>query len=292
MNRVFFVLLLLAAVFCIQDNHSSAASRKLNIGIASSDVSVYGEMTSLLSKSSYLQLIERRDLGPLFKELELAQSGAVLGASDSRLKGIDYLIMVDKSEHQYYCRIVKVETGEIIVNFDGFISDIAMNCRERLETEISLKSLDSLKNPKGISISIIPSADSYKTGEKIEFSVISEDSDGYLYILDRQPDGSVVILLPNGHKKEYKIQEGEKVTIPGDLGFSIKASEPVGIDKLIVIVTKKPINIFKFGLNAGENYTEVNDKSKEALSRGMTLELDKLPDSEWGISFKEIPIKK
>jgi len=249
-------------------------------------------MISLLSKSSYLQIIERRDLGPLFKELELKQSGAVLGASEPRFKGIDYLVMLDKNQNHYNCRIVKIDTGEIIVGWTGSIDDVAEKCVEKLETEVALKSLKELKNESGLRVTVNFMEDSYNVGDKIEFTVNSEDSDGYLYLIDIQPDGSVVVLLPNKHKVEFKVEEGEGILLPEKLGFSFKATEPVGKDRLIAIVTKTPINIFKFGLKAGDIFTEVPGKSKGALSRGMTVELNQLPSADWGITSAEIMIKK
>ncbi len=292
MRKIVLLVSSLLVLFIFSDNYSSAAAEKINIGIASSDESAYGEMISLLSKSSYLQLVERRDLKPLFKELELKQSGAVLGASDSRLKGIDYLIMLDKNQLQYNCRIVKIDTGEIIVGWTGLLSDVADKCIDKIESEVALKSIKALKNDGGLRVSINFRADSYKVGEKIEFIVNSEDSDGYLYLIDIQPDGSVVVLLPNKHKTEFKVHEGEQMLLPDNLGFNFKASEPVGTDRLIAIVTKTPINIFKFGLKAGESITEVPEKSKGVLSRGMSVELNQLPADDWGISSAEIIITK
>lgn len=288
------VLIILFMLFIVNstDNTGSASAEKINIGIVSSELSVYGEMISLMSKSVYLQLIERKDLSPLFKELELKQAGAVLGASDSRLKGIDYLLMIDRLQHHYSCRIVKVDTGEILVGFKGFLEELAEKCIERLETDVSLKAIEKLTNEEGLRISIIFRADSYKIGEKVEFNVISEDKDGYLYLLDRQPDGSVIVILPNAARKEYRIKAGEPVLIPANLGFSIRAAEPAGVDKVIAIVTKNPINIFKFGLNAGEWYSEARGAAKNILSRGMALELAKLPAKEWGIASEKIVIKK
>ena len=292
MKKIGTVILFFFILMYTGSDFVRASATKINVGIASSESSVYGKMISLLSRSPYLQLIERRDLAPLLKELALKQTGAVLGASDSRLKGIDYLIMVDRNQHEYHCRIVNTETGEIIVGFTGFIDNIADRCIERLETEVSLKSITDLKNESGLRVSINFRADSYSIGEKIEFTVISEDSDGYLYLLDIQPDGSVIVLLPNRQNANYKITEGESVLVPNDLGFTIKATEPAGEDKVIAIVTKRPINIFKFGLNAGDTITDVQGKTKGIFSRGMSVELSQLPAKDWGISSAPILIKK
>jgi len=292
MKRIIMIVLLLIVLLPINDIKTSASPVKLNIGIASSESSAYGEMISLLSRSSYLQIIERKDLAPLFKELELKQTGAVLGASDSRLKGIDYLIMLDKNQNQYNSRIVKVETGEIVVGWTDSIDVIAERCIEKLEAEVNLRSIAELKNDQGFKVSINFSKESYKIGDRIEFTITSEDTSGYLYLIDIQPDGSVVVLLPNRQKDSFKIEKGEKILIPEALGFNIKASGPVGTDKLIAVVTKKPIDIFKFGLNAGDNFTEVSGKTKGTLSRGMNVELIQLPAKDWGISSATIVIKK
>jgi len=280
-----------AALFLVNTATESAGNR-INVGVVSSDAAVYGEMVSLLTRSEYLQVIERRDLGSLFKELELKQSGAVLGPSDSRLKGIEYLIMIDTFEHKHSARIVKAETGEIVVSWTGFISELAQNCIDKLESEASLKNIALMQNDEGIEIDINFSKDYYTTGSRIEFTVVSS-SDGYLYIIDVQPDGNVIVLVPNQNTKgPIAVEEGEPVEIPGRLGFKMKAGQPYGIDTIKVIVTKKKIDIFRFGLNAGKDYTEVTGKDRDKLSRGISVELENLPASDWGIASKQIEIKE
>ncbi len=267
-----------------------SADIKINVGVVSSDAAVYGEMVSLLTKSKALQVVERRDLAPLFKEIELKQAGAVLGPSDSRLKGIDYLIMVDRAEHKYSARIVKAETGEIVVSWTGFIDELAENCISKLEGEVSLRNLANMKNDEGIGIEVTFSSESYRVGSKIEFTVIS-DSDGFLYVLDVQPDGTVIVLVPNQNTKgPIEIKEGEVVSIPGRLGFKLRAGQPYGVDTIKVVVTKKKIDIFRFGLVSGKDYTEVKGDDREKLSRGVVVELENLPASDWGISSSEIKI--
>lgn len=290
--KKFLCLILAGAALLPATSTIHSAGNRINVGVVSSDAAVYGEMVSLLTKSEYLQVIERKDLASLFKELELKQSGAVLGPSDSRLKGIEYLIMIDTYEHKHGARIVKAETGEIIVSWTGFISELAQNCMDKLESEASLKNIAAMKNDEGIEIQVNFSRDSYTTGGRIEFTVISS-SDGYLYVLDVQPDGSVIVLVPNQNSKgPIAIAEGEIVEIPGRLGFKMKAGPPYGIDTIKVIVTKSRIDIFKFGLNAGKNYTEVRGGDREKLTRGISVELENLPSSDWGITSKQIEIKE
>lgn len=292
MKRKVIILSFAAVMLYFADHYISAQNKKLNIGIVGNDLSVYGEMVSNMSRSPYLQLIERKDLKPLFKELELKQAGIVIGSSDSRLKGIDYLVMVDKSRDRYFCRIVRIGTGEIIVAFDGDIRFIADKCVERLETDISLHAIEGLSNDKGLRVVIQFSAASYKVGEKISFTIKSPDADGYLYLLDRQPDGTMIVLLPNRKTGDYKIRKGETVELPGALGFQIKASRPVGCDKFIAIVTREPIDITKFGLTTEQYYTEVTGNMKKTLTRGMSVEIEQLPEHDWGIASKEIIITK
>ncbi|HPS57050.1 MAG TPA: DUF4384 domain-containing protein [Spirochaetota bacterium] len=291
MKKLLCMIIATAALFLVNTATESAGNR-INVGVVSSDAAVYGEMVSLLTRSEYLQVIERRDLGSLFKELELKQSGAVLGPSDSRLKGIEYLIMIDTFEHKHSARIVKAETGEIVVSWTGFISELAQNCIDKLESEASLKNIALMQNDEGIEIDINFSKDYYTTGSRIEFTVVSS-SDGYLYIIDVQPDGNVIVLVPNQNTKgPIAVEEGEPVEIPGRLGFKMKAGQPYGIDTIKVIVTKKKIDIFRFGLNAGKDYTEVTGKDRDKLSRGISVELENLPASDWGIASKQIEIKE
>lgn len=291
MKKILIVLLASVSLLITGTGSESAANR-INVGVVCSDAAVYGEMVSMLTKSVSLQVIERRDLGPLFKELELKQSGAVLGPSDSRLKGIDYLIMVENCGHKYSARIVKAETGEIVVSWTGFIGELAENCVNKLESEVSLKNLAHIENNEGIDIEINFPMDYYTSGSRIEFTVIPS-SDGYLYILDVQPDGTVVVLVPNQNTKgPIEVSDGEVIDIPGRLGFRMKAAPPYGIDTIKVIVTRKKIDIFRFGLSSGKDYTEVTGKDRENLSRGVVVELENLPAEDWGIASKQIEIRE
>ncbi len=98
--------------------------------------------------------------------------------------------------------------------------------------------------------------------------------------------------MPNANTGPIKIASGEIVELPGKLGFRMTAGEPYGVDTVKVIVARKKIDIFKFGLDMGKNYTEVKGKNRESLSRGISLELENIPDSDWGIGSKEIEIRK
>ena len=268
-----------------------ASDARLNISIAGEDSSACSEMISLLSKSPYMQIIERKDLGPLFKELELKQTGVVYGVTDSRIKGIDYIIFIDKNQYKYNFRIVKVDTGDVIFGDSGFIQAIADKCLERLETEVALRNYRELDNDKGLRVEIRFRKDSYRVGELISFYVTSHDSEGYLYLVDYEPDGSIVVLRPLQQKTPFEIKAGQRILVPDDLGFNIRAVEPAGRDTVVAIVTKKPIDITKFGLNAGEALAQARGAKKMELSRGMMVELKQLPLEDWGKGLADITIE-
>lgn len=290
--KKFYCVITAALTLLVVSAGAGAAGERINVGVVSSDAEVYGEMVSLLTKSEALQVIERRDLTPLFQELALKQSGAVFGPSDSRLKGIDYLIMMERSGHKYSARIVKAETGEIVVSWTALLNELAENCINKLEGEVSLRNMSRMENSDGIDVEINFPKDYYPAGTRIEFTVISSE-DGFMYILDVQPDGNVYVLVPNQNTNgPIEVEAGEAVEIPGRLGFRLKAGEPYGIDTIKVIVTKKKIDIFRFGLNTCKNYTEVKGEDRDKLSRGVVVELENLPDSEWGIGSRQIEIRE
>jgi len=268
-----------------------SADNRVRVGVASIDPAIYGEMVSLLTKSGTLQVIERRDLTPLIREIELSQSGVVDGKSESLLKGIDYLVMMEKIGNRFSARIVRSDTGQILVSWTGTINELAENCISKLESDVALKNLSQMDNDKGIDVEINFARDFYPAGSKIEFTVEASEN-GFMYVIDVQPDGNVYVLVPNANTGPIEIAAGEVVEIPGRLGFRMTAGEPFGIDTVKVIVTKKKIDIFRFSLNMGKDYTEVKDKERENLSRGVILELKKIPDSDWGIGSKQIEIRK
>ncbi len=128
-----FNLILFAVLIVLCSIELISADNRIKVGIVSADAGIYGKMTSFLSKSSSLQVIERRDLAPLFKELELKQAGAVSGKTDSQIKGIDYLIIVDEIWNGHSARIVRLIQGRFL--FHG--QEHLMNLRRTALTSLS-----------------------------------------------------------------------------------------------------------------------------------------------------------
>jgi len=82
----------------------------------------------------------------------------------------------------------------------------------------------------------------YVPGENIKVKVLSEE-DGYLYLFNVGPDGSIDCLFPNGFQPDNKITGKQEVVVGDKFKMGIKA--PFGTDLIKAIVTKKPLKSVK-----------------------------------------------
>ncbi len=89
----------------------------------------------------------------------------------------------------------------------------------------------------------------YRLGEKMALSVASSES-GYLNIMDVGPDGTVNLLYPNQYAPKNNLVVADKeIRIPDNIGgFKLEAQEPAGTSKIIVLVTREPLNLYSEGV--------------------------------------------
>lgn len=95
---------------------------------------------------------------------------------------------------------------------------------------------------------------------------------GYLNIINVDAHDEVIVLYPNQFNPENKINSGA-IEIPGELmPFDIVAQKPAGDSLTVFVVTTKPLNLFKEGINvrngAGEfiqNFAGVDEHSYRSM---------------------------
>ena len=73
-------------------------------------------------------------------------------------------------------------------------------------------------------------------GDDFKFRVTAE-RDGFVYVLGQSPDGSLALLVPNKKLPSVRVQKGQTWNFPTKADFILSASEPVGVSRMVVIVS-------------------------------------------------------
>jgi hypothetical protein len=104
----------------------------------------------------------------------------------------------------------------------------------------------------------------YTDGETLEFS-IDAPTDGYLNVLNINPDDTVTLLYPNKYNPENRVASGA-VRIPTDqMPFTLPAGAPYGKALVLAIVTKQPFNLLKTSVDGGDSKSPLATPSLSAL---------------------------
>jgi serine/threonine protein kinase len=74
--------------------------------------------------------------------------------------------------------------------------------------------------------------------DKLGFTV-SSARDGYVHVLVLGPDGSLVLLFPNGQSSSNAIKAGQTLTLP-QASWKLDAVEPAGAEDFLVLVSAQP----------------------------------------------------
>jgi hypothetical protein len=112
---------------------------------------------------------------------------------------------------------------------------------------------------------------SFNAGELIKFK-LNVPTDGYLNIINVDAHDEVTVIYPNKFNPENQATSGE-LAIPGTLmPFEIEAINPSGDSLTVFVVTTKPLNLFKQGLNVRdetgkyiENFAKLNESSYRSM---------------------------
>ena len=125
----------------------------------------------------------------------------------------------------------------------------------------------------------------YRIGDLIQFTVNST-ADGYLNILELEPDGNLHLLFPNKYKKDNRITAGRDMQIPHDIGeFKLRAQEPSGTSQVVALVTLKPLHLERAGKKNREDHGLWLLKDTESMwtaARSTGVEAPGKPEREYG----------
>ena len=94
----------------------------------------------------------------------------------------------------------------------------------------------------------------YEKGELMRVTVRSQ-RDGFLYVINKQADGSVKCLFPNLYDSDNEIEGGQRITIPtSKQRFKLRCNDPLGEELVIAIVTDRQIAVEQLGVKGfGDN---------------------------------------
>jgi len=295
MMKKIMLIISCAVIVCLV---LSSSSNKVSIAIYCNDNSFYSEAIKSINKLGAVEIIERKDLKLIVKEIALQQSGLIKKKTANMLKSIDYIVIMKRNKNQYSAKIVYIKDGRIRDSFSGNKDSVLKGVLFSLNTIASFKVLSTLKSSDdGISIEITPfkGKTSYKYGDIFKFYIESE-SDGYLYVLDVDPHNNITILMPYGPFKQFKIKADKRICIPDDLRgpngekLFFKIKKPAGRERIKVFVAKKPINIHQLsGVMKGYMAT-VNKKNNNNFIRGISVTMSTMDNSTWGTADLEIKI--
>jgi len=98
------------------------------------------------------------------------------------------------------------------------------------------------KNSAQLRVKILPST-TFNLGDKMQFTIKSQRT-GYLFLLDINSKGQLMVLFPNKYSKkvnrESVLEAGQTITIPDDsYNFDFEAQEPTGKGLLLALLIEE-----------------------------------------------------
>lgn len=270
----------------------SIGANELRVAVLGQPEEIRLKVESSLLNLPYCKVIEIQNRAVLLKEINLGQTGILDDskiAKAGKMLGAEKIITVSKKENISSIRMTDIESGvvEAVWYSQSLEKDVTLNTsliKKMLEGLVMNRALAELKSIEStIKVSIKIPKSSFKNGEELIFEINSQES-GFLTIIDIQPDGSIVQLLPNRLGMANKIVAGQPYIFPDKTKSKLIISAPFGKDTLRAIVSKNPLNLFKKDELDGESISTVKSGLGSLLSKGIFLKFQSVPSGEWGIA--------
>ena len=252
------------------------------------------KVESSLMNLPYCKVIEIQNRAVLLKEISLGQTGLLDEtkiAKAGKMLGAEKIITISKKENISSIRMTDIESGVVEGVWFGDSSssekDLSSNTsllKKMLEGIAMNRALSELKSiDSSLKVSLKIPKTTFKNGEELTFEVYSEDS-GFLTLIDIQPDGSIVQLLPNKTGMSNKINAGQSYIFPDKSRAKLYITPPFGKDTLRAIVSKEPLQLFKKEDLEGESISTVKMGLGGALSKGISMKFKSVPSGDWGMA--------
>ncbi len=130
----------------------------------------------------------------------------------------------------------------------------------------------------------------YQIGEKITFSVKAEEN-GYLTLLDINPQGNIDVIYPNRFHRDNFIQAGVTYKVPRERdNFELSVSGPAGQERIKAIVTLNKVSLLKLDLNKGFHSVQGGTTRGLRGIQAISKKIISFDDSEWAEAYTKIVI--
>lgn len=248
----------------------------------------FSELKQSLIDVKDLTILDRGIQEKTLEEIRLGLSGMVERETVPRvgkLIGAEKIILMSLVDSNITLEVANVETAKlefiqtrsIMERYDMFEA-----LTKHLESQSLLKILSRIKpNDNSVDVKLSSNKTTYKSGEKIQFSVES-NTDGYLYLLIVQADQSVLLLVPNDLEPTQKISAGRTYEFPSkDAEYSFLVGSPYGPEIIKAIVTKEPIANLPMAAVSGSPFKKW-EGGRDGMVRGITILKNQFQPKSWG----------
>lgn len=290
-NRLFiliFIYIVISPIFL--------SASEVRVAIVGEPEELRSKVEASLISIPYCKVIDIHNRKTLLNEIRMGQTGLFdesKVATAGKMVGAEKIIFILKKGDSNSIRLVDIETGVVEgawINFPSKDkpstepSDYSSLIRKMLEGIAMNRALSDLKEKDSgkISVSLKLTKNNFKAGEELNFQIES-DTSGYLTLIDIQPDGSIVQLLPNKTGMSNEIIAGRPFEFPGKSPLSLLIGPPFGKDTLRAIVSKKPLMLFKKNELDEGDISSVKSGQTHFSTKGITMKIRTVPEGEWGM---------
>ena len=260
---------------------------KLTVAVIGPQPDLRAEIESAMSKTDFLQPVERTRIDSLLTELKLGQQGVLKEgtyAKAGNTLGASYLVLVEKGSTSF--RIVHTQSSRIIGSWTGLNDTSSQEFLAVLEREKSLQELANLKSPgkRDYKIEITNALGSKDNGGavigdelRVEFIIRSkQEKYAYVTILVYGQDGSIT-------QSNNKVETNKEFAFPppdAPKKYKLIASTPIGEDTMVVIASDSSV-----ALENGVSQGIYTGSTKSLLgTKGITLQLDKTGKTKYDVN--------
>jgi|GEM_PF-1883583 len=151
------------------------------------------------------------------------------------------------------------------------------NTAPRIETSTSEKEVFSwLEKNSKFAVSVKADKTNIRMAEKISFSVYSS-RDGYLNILELDPENNVTVIFPNKHKAgNNRITADNPIRVPEDIGgFKFVGQGVPGPSRILALVTPEPVNLYESKGDTKSNFRSFGRGNVPSLKKNIISSITK-----------------
>ena len=159
--------------------------------------------------------------------------------------------------------------------------------QEYLEKFVAVR---NTKQP--FNVSVKTNKENYEIKDKIIFN-IETDRDGYLTLLDINPNGDITVIFPNKFHRDNFIRADKTTQVPSpSYGFEFHLQGPAGLERIKAIVTLNKISLLALDLDDGFHNVKRGTPLGTRTVVALATQVDSIDSSSWSETYSEIFIFK